>query len=397
MDRKISEHELLAALCRKNFSRSSGTDFYKNPDTDWDYLVRAARYHRVIPHLCRQPGSPSEPAVPPAVRKDLKRSFLQVIRFNLLATGELLSLCGKITAANIPVIPFKGPALSQLLYGDITGRQFDDLDILVHRKDVEAVQQILLSSGYRDDQELTPAQERHSLRSRHHHPFTHGTTGVHVEVHWKFSPRIYSFSPDLPAIWKRAGPLALSGREVLSLSDEDLFLILCDHGARHYWQRLSMVYDIAMFIGRDGMDWDYLLRTARETGSERVLLLGISLAETLFGTGPPADISSRCTGDRAVGILTQQAVERILCHTIDTPDLQGSPASPDVEEELFYLRARERFADRARYYFRRATTPEPEDRAYVRLPDPLFFLYPPVRVCRLLLKNGPGIWRWFGK
>ena len=100
------------------------------------------------------------------------------------------------------------------------------------------------------------------MKSAHHYRFSHRTSGFDVEIHWEVSPRIYSFNLDLTKVWEHAKPVTLSGHRVLCLSPEDMFLILCEHGTRHYWKRLSWVCDIARLIEMDEMDWDRLLGEA---------------------------------------------------------------------------------------------------------------------------------------
>jgi hypothetical protein len=393
----IPEHELLVSFAKKYINQNNIAEFPQNATIDWDYLIRAARYHRVIPFLYTQITSSSEITVPPTVLEDLKLSFLHIIQFNMLMTSEIISLYDKITTQGIPAIPYKGPILAQILYSDIKCRQYDDLDILVHREDVQKVKKILLLEGYQFDQIMTPSQEMHSIKSQHHYLFSHITGGFNVELHWEVSPRIYSFNLDLTNVWERAKYITLSGRKVLSLSNEDMLLIFCEHGTRHYWKRLSMVCDVARLIELNEMDWDDLLKTAKQIGSERVLLLGISLAKTLFDVDLPASLFHRCLDDRSVEMLTEQAVDRILCQKLNFPDFSKMPTLPDIKEELFYIQARERFSDRARYYLRRAITPDWEDWKYVALPDSFSPLYPFVRIRRLMGRYKLGIRKWFVK
>jgi len=394
---RIPENEILVALVGNSISKNNTTGFTHTPAIDWDYLSRAARYHRVIPFLYSQLVSSSEITVPPAVLENLKHFYLHTIQLNMLMTSELISLYETLTARGIPAIPYKGPILAQVLYNDIKCRQYDDLDILVHREDVHTVREILLLEGYHPDQFMTPSQESTFMKSQHHYRFSHRTLGFDVEIHWEISPRIYSFNLDLANVWERAKPVTLSGRNVLSLSPEDMLLILCEHGTRHYWKRLSWICDIARLIELNEMDWNCLLKEAGQIGSERVLLLGISLAKNLFDIDLPAGLSPRCRDDPAIEMLTQKAVNQILCQKYNPPDISNEHSLPDIREELFYLHARERLADRARYYLRRAVTPGMEDWKYVDLPDSLSSLYPFVRIRRLLGKYKLGIKKWFGK
>ena len=49
---------------------------------------------------------------------------------------------------DIQALAFKGPTLAQNAYGDITLRQFGDLDILIRKKDRSRMVSILLNEQY---------------------------------------------------------------------------------------------------------------------------------------------------------------------------------------------------------------------------------------------------------
>jgi hypothetical protein len=44
-------------------------------------------------------------------------------------------------------VPFKGPALAVQAYGDLSLRQYDDLDLLIHEADVPRAYQLLIANG----------------------------------------------------------------------------------------------------------------------------------------------------------------------------------------------------------------------------------------------------------
>src|SRR6202035_2811780 len=94
-----------------------------------------------------------------AVRR-LQDSQHACVRRGLFLTGKLVRLLDLFGAAAIPVIPLKGPALSEYLYGDSALRQFVDLDLLVHRSDVPPAMLLLERQGYRLDSRLSWAPEK---------------------------------------------------------------------------------------------------------------------------------------------------------------------------------------------------------------------------------------------
>ena len=63
-------------------------------------------------------------------------------------TAELLQIAKTLQTEHIDFMPFKGPILSQLLYNDVTQRQYGDLDILIQHSDIQKVAQILKSYNF---------------------------------------------------------------------------------------------------------------------------------------------------------------------------------------------------------------------------------------------------------
>jgi hypothetical protein len=361
---------------------------------DWDYLITAARYHRCIPFLFNGIRSLPETQVPPEIIGRVGELFSQSVQWNMLLTTELFSVIDTLNSNGIPSIPLKGPLLSELLYGTISQRQFDDLDILIQRKDFHRTKEILINEGYLPERQMTLIQESVFLNSHHHFQFYRNQSGSVTEIHWEISPRIYSFNLDLADLWDHIQPVTLSGHKVLIPSHSDMLLILCEHGSRHYWKRLLWIADIARLVEFREINWPGLIQYARKIGSERVLLLGISLAHTLFHAEIPPPVSHRLEHDPEVLRLTKRVLEALGSNRFDIQQPSRTEDTPDIIEEQFYLQARERLRDRIRYYARRATTPTREDLNSSPLPDPLYPFYPVVRIGRLVKKYKFNIWKW---
>lgn len=361
---------------------------------DWGRLVTAARYHRFIPFLFTFLKSVPEPRLEPGILEEIERLFHRTVKWNMLVTAELLFLADNLHDGGIPVIPLKGPVLSQLLYGNISQREFDDLDILIRREDFKKTKEVLMALGYQPEQMANPVQDSLVTRSRHHFQFYNPGSACVVEVHWEISPRIYSFNLDMAEVWNRVKPLTLSGRDLACLSPEDTLLILCEHGTRHYWKRLLWIADLARLVEWNGLDWPWVLQQSRNIGSERVLLLGISLAETVFHANSPPLVSQRIQDDPEVRKLTLRILGEIFSGRAVFSPVSSPDGIPDITEELLYLQARERFRDRMRYYLRRGTSPTREDLDSYILPGFLSPLYPVIRIGRMIKKYNCRIWKW---
>src|SRR6202040_1346989 len=95
--------------------------------------------------------------------------------------------------------------------------------------------------------------------------------------------------------------VAIDGREVPALSLEDELILICVHGAKHFWERLMWIADVAALIsGKQSPDWGRVITVAREVGAERILRLGLRLASEVLGAELPAQLEASVRSDRAV-------------------------------------------------------------------------------------------------
>ena len=99
-------------------------------ELDWKYLIRTACRHGVLPLIYRSLNTTCAAAVPNVPLNKLRTLFHTNARANLLTTGDLLKLLSMLEEHGIAAIPFKGPVLAASAYGDVSLRQYMDLDII---------------------------------------------------------------------------------------------------------------------------------------------------------------------------------------------------------------------------------------------------------------------------
>jgi len=290
------------------------------------------------------------------------------VRSALLFTGELLRVLDLFDRHSITALPFKGPVLADMLYGDITARDYCDLDILVRKPDIPNAIAALLAAGYTTDLPSDPGQRKAYLRARYEIHFTSPGGAIPIEIHQSFLPPAYGFSL-VPCLERRI----FFGREIPALSPADLLLVLCAHGAKHAWSEPGLVRDVARLleVSASELCWPDLLRDAAAIGALRMLLLGLYLAAQPDAP-MPAEILSQAQKDKAVVRLAG----RIGI---------GGPESP-----RFFLQARERLRDRLACCARLALTPNEEDYSFLPLPAILSPLYYPLHAVRVAGKYGLG-------
>jgi Uncharacterised nucleotidyltransferase len=284
-------------------------------------------------------------------------------------------------------VPFKGAVLAASAYGDLALRQFSDLDILVGRGDVVRAKNLLLAAGNRLEPqgytiELSDALEQRYLDTQCNYNFHSADGRVLMELHWSFAPRYFAFPINVDRLWDRLEQIPLAGSVVPNIPAEDLLLILSSHGARHCWQRLAWICDIAELLRRNqNLDWDRTLCEARRLGNERVLLLGLRLAHDLLGALLPPVQVQRAQADPHVSVLVAQVRQRLFAQTGDTSD-------DEARFQIFHLQTRERLRDKISYSLGWALTPTVREWEALALPASLAFFYYLFRPLRLIGNYG---------
>jgi hypothetical protein len=345
-------------------------------DLEWEYLLDSARRHGLMPslHQCLQCAD----RVSAEVKTQLRDESNALQGTNLLLTRELLRVLSLLDAEGVRAIPFKGPTLTIMAYGNLALRQFNDLDFLLQPADIPRAQAVLSLHGYRCQHPLGKVQEDAYFCSLCQLPLLHEEHSILVELHSKVTPRDFSFSAD-PTFWQRLIPVSLLGKEVLTFSREDLLLILCVHGAKHVWCCLGWICDVANLLSvSPGLDWEQVTEQARRRGCERMLWLGLFLAHDLLGALLPDLVVQEVHKDSVVRLLAERVYKQLFCSP--GMDLSGFSAA------LFHLRVRERLCDGFRYSLSLVLAPTLADWEVLALPAQLSFLYYPARFLRLMGK-----------
>lgn len=346
---------------------------------DWQYLLHMATAHAVAPLLYWG----LKAVRPEAIPAPLAGSFQDNTRNSVQLTAELFQLMDLFTREGIQVLPFKGPTLAVAAYGNLALREFVDLDLLVHKKDALRARGVLLQNAYRTSLQLNTRWEEDYLRAYDEFGLLGPKGYPLVELHWAVTPRFFSVPLDIAQFWGRAVSVTLGNREVPAPGPEDLLLVLCLHATKHCWPRLSMVSDLAWLMAAANIRWDDVLERARGLGCLRMLFLGTELAARLLGVSLAEPIVRSVAADRSVPRLAAAVTARLLQN-------QGAE-SGILRAAAFHMRAREHWRDRVRYFVRLTTRVGVEDWQAADLPSSLAFLYPMLRLPRLLRKYGMRI------
>src|SRR5438445_7281491 len=126
-------------------------------ELEWERLARLADRHGVLPQVysaLAQAGEASSAAL-----SGLRPMYDRSVHQALWLTRELLRIIDCFDSHDIRSLPYKGPTLAQVLYGNVTSRQFADLDILVSPDDLPKVRACLAKLGFEARLKLAQGDE----------------------------------------------------------------------------------------------------------------------------------------------------------------------------------------------------------------------------------------------
>ena len=340
----------------------------------WKSLFALAEKHGTLPLLYTSLSGVEE-AVPAEEMRRLKQSYQTNLHKALLLSREQIRIVRSLTERGIEVMPYKGLALAEILYDDIALRQSGDIDLLIRPQDLARVRDAVSELGYRPQLDFSEAEERAYLKSGYECAFD-GEAGPNLlELQWAIQPRFYSVDFDMDGLFKRAVTIPVAGHPMKTPSPADLLLVLSVHAAKHVWGRLVWLCDIAQFVRRPELDWEWIGAQARRLGVERIVRVTMLLANRLLGVEIPAEARNHLGEESRELALVEEILPSIF-----TGEGYGT-------ESLAYfrlmMRLRERRGDRLRFMQRLVLTPGPGEWKAVRLPRPLFGLYRLVRLSRL--------------
>ena len=202
----------------------------------------------------------------------------------LLMTGELIKILELLKINSINTIPYKGPVLANFVYGTISLREFNDLDIFVNKYDTYEVYKLMLSLGYELDSYPNKMDISLYFRTQSEHKFINKNNNIVVEVHNNFQGHFFSFpiSPEFLYENKSLKTINFHNNQISVLPNENLILLLCIHCARHDWSRLFWICDISEIFKSYNIDCSKLIENAEKLKVKRILLITLFLASDLL-------------------------------------------------------------------------------------------------------------------
>jgi hypothetical protein len=165
---------------------------------------------------------------------------------------------------------------------------------------------------------------------------------------------------------------------------EDELVFICIHGAKHLWERLIWIADVAALVTRQsGIDWQAATEIARDVGAERMLYTGLRLASDLLHARLPDGVFAAVQRDAGAAKLAAS-----VRTWLSAPAADSAPTL--FERVAFRLRMRGSGLLAPEYLLRLSLSPTEEDWMQGRAESRHGFLNALSRPFRLARKYGRG-------
>lgn len=316
---------------------------------DWPALLALAEQHGVLGLLAKRLTDP-QLAAPAEIRETLRELQRRQTVFALALTAEMFRLLEHFTELRIATLVTKGPELSVRCYGDPGIRQYGDLDLIVRDADMQRATEAMIALGYAPKVPLSAIQ---ASKFPGEYAFHKAATDLLVEFHTERTLRYHPRRLPIESLFARRSSVTIDGRAVPALSIEDELVLICIHGAKHFWERLMWIADVAALVSKNPLDWDQATSAAHEVGAESILHLGLRLAMDATGVALPDQIAAQVRADSTAARLAAQIAKRLAA--ADTRKIGI------MERAAFRVKMRGGFWDGLAYLLWLSLSPTEED------------------------------------
>ena len=279
--------------------------------------------------------------LPGKVCEHLRVARGMAVQQQRIVRWEVKQIQRALAGTGAPIVLLKGAAYVMAEVPPARGRLFSDVDFMVPKEQLVAVEERLLKNGW-EFLKLDAYDERYYRTWMHElPPLQHPDRHIVVDVHHNILPATSRLHPDPRLLLDAARPLGDSRLEVLAPADMVL------HTAAHMFQDGELQGDLRDVIDLDGLMrhfsteagfWDGLVSRARRLELERPLFYALRYTERLLGTPVPQEVKASARGGAPpwpTAAIMDALVTRVL-----VPEHPDHPRwATRVARRLLYVRS----------------------------------------------------------
>ena len=226
------------------------------------------------------------------VKKRLVNDSKHFLFNSLNHLREISRLVELFNNNGINIIPYKGATFAYAYYNNLSLREAGDIDFLVLKEDIPAIQQIIYSEGYNSPIQYhycEPSYQFAHTPSLDVNNDTKDQRNIHLEFHYHILNQDFGMVIENLPLMFDADSLKISGKQIPMPSHEaNCKIILTHHGMDDIWLSLKYYLDLALLCKKDeNFNWDGVLAFCKQYGFYDNACIGFKNMELLLGIKSP--------------------------------------------------------------------------------------------------------------
>jgi hypothetical protein len=287
---------------------------------DWDLLIRQARRANLLARICillDERGLIEQ--VPPKPRDHLEWSRVISERHVQAVHWEITLIQKALAKVGVPIILLKGAAYVMAKLPPAKGRLFSDIDIIVPKSSLNAVEAALMLHGWASTHHDAYDQRYYRTWMHELPPMQHIKRMAVIDVHHAILPETAALHPDSAKLL--AAAQSLEGYDDLKVfAPVDMVL----HSAVHLFHNDQLDQGLRDLVDIDSLlrhfsslptFWPNLATRAQELELARPLYYALRYAVRILNTPVPSDMVKAAQSGRPNPLtlmFTDQLFERAL-------------------------------------------------------------------------------------
>src|SRR5437660_6009318 len=296
------------------------------PSVDWTRLLMLAEEHGATGHVVSCLHDLEVKVVPPAISQSLADRQRALIFLAMRLVAERLRILESFASEGIAALVIKGPVLAVRAYANPARRSYGDLDLLVRHRDVRRATELMIAGGFAP---AIPLSAIDAGKIPGQYLFSRPDSKLIVELHNDLTLRYFPRRLPLEAFFARQIRVPLDAHEAPALSVEDELVLISIHGAKHFWERLMWIADVAALVSRQtDIDWQRVADSAQAVGAERILHTGLRLASDLLQARLPGKVQAMVEADRVAARRRLRSPRPVRVRRISPAHARRPPFRP---------------------------------------------------------------------
>jgi hypothetical protein len=307
------EKRLVLAVVREFVSKTGREEIslLARDKINWQRFKKLIVYHELTPFIYLVSKNHNL-FLPEKLKEFLKANYYASLLRNQRVWRQFLKIADALQETGIILLPIKGVSFFADIYTDYPVRLMCDIDLLVKQRDLSKASEVFRNLGYKENWQGLKREYWDGQKCQVPFYPLENDNSLPVELHFNLDYRRYQ-RVILPQLWDRIREINPDSRKIRVLSCEDALFSLALH-QRTFGKSLCFKYiiDIALLIKKysQALDWDYVLKTARQERIQSSLLFLLSGLQFLGSGYVPSGITKNLSVFPCQGKVVWHFIER---------------------------------------------------------------------------------------